>query len=102
VSLSEAFDTESILNNVDLSPQYGLLLAFDTEDAEFARGFEVGRLWSLLRENPDAEICEQAHAVNAEMLLRLAEAIGREVWTEDVDEAWVLATFSPRDAVDST
>jgi hypothetical protein len=72
---------------------HDLLLSFDTADAEFARGFEVGRLWALLRESDD-EVIEQVHAVNAEMLLRLAESTGRTVSTEDIDDTWLTATFS--------
>jgi hypothetical protein len=78
-----------------------LLLPFDTPDAEFARGFECGRLWALLRADPDAEIAEYVHAVNAEMLLRLGEATDRAVRTEDVDETWVLATFDASVSVES-
>lgn len=29
---------------------YALLLPFDTEGPEFARGFEAGRLWALMRD----------------------------------------------------
>ena len=51
---------------------------------EFARGFECGRLWALLRAEPDEEVEEYVHAENAEMLLRMAEATERHVQTEDV------------------
>jgi hypothetical protein len=69
------------------------LLPFDTDDAEFARGFEAGRLWALLRERED-EVVETVHAVNAEMILRLGEATGRRVQAVDLDENWIEATFS--------
>lgn len=85
-------------------PQSGhsLLLAFDTDDAQFARGFEVGRLWALLRATPDDEpVMEVAHARNAEMLMRLAEATGRGVSAELHDDVWLTATFTPVDAVGS-
>lgn len=78
-----------------------LLLPFDTQDPQFARGFECGRVWAILRADPDAEFSEYVHAANLEMLLRMAEAAGRMVRTEDVDEMWVLATFTPADAIDS-
>ena len=71
-----------------------LLLAFDTDGEEFVRGFEVGRLWMMLREFPDMEVEETLHASNAEMLLRLAEATKRHVRTRDLDPTWVTATFS--------
>jgi hypothetical protein len=79
-----------------------LLLSFDTADAEFARGFEIGRLWAMLRADPDEELSECVHAANAEMLLRLAEATGRSVRTDDIDDTWLVATFAPVLAVDST
>lgn len=72
---------------------HSLLLGFDTADAEFARGFELGRLWALLRLG-DGALEETVHASNAEMLLRLAEATDRTVRTDDVDETWLVAHFS--------
>jgi hypothetical protein len=78
-----------------------LLLPFDSADPEFARGFECGRLWALLRAEPDAEVEEYVHAANAEMLLRMAEATDRHVQTEDVDDVWVIATFTAAVPVDS-
>jgi hypothetical protein len=78
-----------------------LLLEFDNPDPQFALGFECGRIWALLRGDPGAELSEYVHVTNLEMLLRLAEATGRTVRTEDVDETWVLATFAPALAVES-
>jgi hypothetical protein len=69
------------------------LLPFDTDDAEFARGFETGRLWSLLRGTED-EVIETVHAANAEMVLRLGEATGRHVQAVELDENWIEATFA--------
>jgi hypothetical protein len=75
------------------SAGHACLLKFDTEDAEFARGFEAGRLWALLR-GTDDQVVEAVHAANAEMILRLAEATGRQVQAVDLDENWIEATFS--------
>jgi hypothetical protein len=72
------------------------LLPFDTDDAEFARGFETGRLWALLREADD-EVVETVHAANAEMILRLGEATGRHVQAVDLDENWIEVTFAEVD-----
>jgi hypothetical protein len=49
-------------------------LCFDTDDPEFRRGFEMGMLWERL----DAEGCAHmaVSAANAEMVLRVAKAIG--------------------------
>jgi hypothetical protein len=78
---------------------HACLLPFDTDDVEFARGFETGRLWALLRETEE-EVVETVHAANAEMILRLAEATGRHVQAVELDEDWIEATFSEAD-VDS-
>lgn len=74
------------------------LLAFDTDDGEFARGFEAGRLWALLRTTED-EVVATVHASNAEMILRLSEATGRHVQAVDLDETWIEATFAEVDGV---
>jgi hypothetical protein len=78
------------------SAGHACLLPFDTEDAEFARGFEAGRLWALLRTTDD-EVVETVHAVNAEMILRLGEATGRHVRAVDLDDNWIEATFAEVD-----
>jgi hypothetical protein len=70
------------------------LLKFDTDDAEFARGFEAGRLWALLRSD-DHEVSECIHAPNVELAMRLAEATGRTVTATELGHDWLEATFSP-------
>jgi hypothetical protein len=45
------------------SAGHACLLKFDTEDAEFARGFEAGRLWALLRATDD-QVVEAVQAAN--------------------------------------
>lgn len=74
---------------------HALLLRFDTDSAEFVRGFETGRLWALLRATPDEPVEEYAHATSSEMLLRLAEATGRHVESEELGSEWLLVRFSP-------
>lgn len=71
----------------------GLLLAFDHDDEEFSRGFELGRVWAILRASDDNFDCEM-HAANAEMILRIAEATDRQVRTEELGSGWVTAYFS--------
>lgn len=78
------------------SAGHACLLPFDTDDTEFARGFEAGRLWALLQTTDD-EIVETVHASNAEMILRLAEATDRQVQAVDLDEHWIEVTFSEVD-----
>ena len=78
---------------------HACLLPFDTDDAEFARGFEAGRLWALLRSEEDVEIAECIHASNAEMAMRLAEGTGRTVNAVDLGNDWLEATFSTSECV---
>ncbi len=68
------------------------LLAFDTDDKEFARGFEAGRLWALARSEAD-ELEETIRTTNSEMMLRIAEATGRPFSGESVGETWLLVRF---------
>jgi hypothetical protein len=75
---------------------YACALRFDTDRDAFARGFEAGRLWALLRERPHEEVEELTHGSNAEMVLRMAEALGRAVRSEDLDETWMIVHFLPR------
>jgi hypothetical protein len=75
---------------------HACLLPFDTDDAEFARGFETGRLWALLN-STDEEVVETVHAANAEMILRLGEATGRHVRSVELDENWIEVTFTEVD-----
>jgi hypothetical protein len=70
------------------------LLAFDTDSADFIRGFEIGALWVLLAERGDAEVEEYVHASNAEMIMRLAEASYRHVSSEELGNDWLLVRFS--------
>ena len=83
------------------SGEYELLLQFDTDDEAFAKGFEIGRLWTALEHDPDAELEAVAHASNAEMLLRVAEAHGRRITTVDLDDHWLSATFTARNPLQS-
>lgn len=71
------------------------VLPFDTDEAEFARGFEAGRVWALLCTNPDAEVEEIVHASNAEMFLRMAERAKRSVTAEEQGDDWMVVRFSP-------
>lgn len=64
------------------------ILAFDTDDPEFTRGFEAGRLWEQVK--ADAAPFEQTiHASNAEMAMRICEAQERDFRADILDEHWV-------------
>jgi hypothetical protein len=65
---------------------FSLELEFDTNSAEFVRGVEIGRLWEQIK---DPEQFEQTiHSSNIEMVMRIAEATGREMRVEDIDDNW--------------
>ena len=72
---------------------YNCALAFDVSNADFVRGVEVGRVWEILKyvEEPVEEV---VHASNAEMMLRIAEATGRSVRSEELDDTWLVVIFS--------
>lgn len=67
---------------------YGLILAFDTDDPEFARGFEAGRLWERVKAD-QTDWSQMIHAVNAEMVMRMCEAESRTFRAEEVNEEFV-------------
>ena len=59
-------------------------LRFDTDDPEFARGFEIGILWERLN---SLGSCHMAiHASNAEMVMRVAKATGCEFFGQEIDD----------------
>ncbi len=70
---------------------HSLVVAFDTSTPDFVRGVEVGRLWEQLKS--DEPVQQEVHASNAEMLLRMAEATGRSLKADDLDDTWLLASF---------
>jgi hypothetical protein len=71
---------------------YSLVLAFDTSDAEFCRGFEAGRIWQMLK-NEDSVDAELVHGANAEMLLRMSEATRRPIAGAVLDDTWIEVSF---------
>ncbi len=74
---------------------YACLVPFDSPEAEFARGFEAGRIWALARSAPSEPIEELVHASNAEMMLRIGEATGRVVRARLEDDIWITVEFEP-------
>lgn len=71
---------------------FKLLVAFDTDTAEFSRGFEAGRVWALLRSTREP-VEAIVHAWNAEMMLRMAEATDRPVNSADLNDDWISVHF---------
>ena len=75
---------------------HSLALAFDTDDPEFCRGVELGKLYETLRLRPGECIEQTIHATNAEMALRLGESLGREVTGRELDDHWLAVTYEPQ------
>lgn len=73
---------------------YEPVLPFDTDDPIFAKGFEAGMTWAHLSED-DEGMTTMVHISNAEMMLRMAEAQGREVYSEEHDDTWATVHFGP-------
>jgi hypothetical protein len=70
-----------------------LALAFDTDDPEFARGVEIGLLFA--RASTEREAFEETvHVANAEMVLRIADAVGRPVVSTELAATWMAVRFT--------
>jgi hypothetical protein len=66
---------------------FGLVLPFDSDDPEFCRGVEAGRLWEQLNAGEPVE--QTIHATNAEMAIRMCETLDREFSAAELDETWI-------------
>jgi hypothetical protein len=71
---------------------HALLMPFDTDDPEFARGFEAGHVWTMLQHTQEREFT--IHWRNAETMLRIAEALELTVVATPLDDAWTSVVFS--------
>lgn len=77
-----------------------LLMAFDSDDPEFTRGFECGQLWAALSLRP-AEHFATLHSTNFEMARRCAKHYNYVLEAMSEDNTWISATFTPADAPDT-
>lgn len=73
---------------------YGLILAFDTDEPEFTRGFSLGMLWQKLEHDPrgvEATLTVEC----AEMVMRIAEAKGLPFTAEPAGDSgeWLWVTI---------
>lgn len=66
---------------------FSLALEFDTDHPEFARGVEAGRLWEQLKSGEAVQ--QTIHATNAEMAIRMCEALDRAFRAETLDATWI-------------
>lgn len=72
---------------------YSLILSFDTDEPEFARGVEVGMLHSTLSSTPQLPFSVTIHATNAEMVMRLATAHRLFVKSRELSEDFLEVIF---------
>lgn len=69
---------------------WSLILGFDSDDEEFVRGFEAGRIWTLMEESPEKLPGLIFHATNVEMIMRMLEAKELKLKAEFTsDETWM-------------
>lgn len=79
------------MSDMNSSGDLILVLAFDTDNPEFTRGFEAGMLWGrMIHEH---EIDQTVHAANTEMVIRMAEVYGWTFTGEVVDEDWLRVSL---------
>lgn len=73
---------------------FKLVLAFDSEEPEFSRGFECGVIWGRMLSDAGA-FAHTIHAVNAEMAIRMAEARHRDFSARDYpgNHGWVTMHY---------
>jgi hypothetical protein len=76
----------------DGSRSYGLLLAFDSDDPEFARGVEIGILFERLERDGCLDH-QTVTAANAEMVIRLAEAKGLPFRADALGDGWLSVSI---------
>jgi hypothetical protein len=82
--------------------RYELIVAFDSDDVEFTRGFEAGRVYATLKERRETCIEFQVHGTNAVMMERIAKATGYIIdalddeGTEEGETEWLTLRFIRR------
>jgi hypothetical protein len=73
---------------------FEVVLPFDTDEPEFVRGFEAGRLWELLKHGGEINgtLDGQAfHSSNVEMVLRMLDAHDARMTAEFTDDPeWMI------------
>lgn len=78
---------------------YELDLAFDSDEAEFCRGFEAADVYrsaQLFAANqiPGPTLTQTVHATNAEMMLRIADRLSLIIRSEELGDGWLFVTFA--------
>ena len=74
------------------SERFDLVLPFDRDIPEFARGVEIGMLYERLRSDR-RPVVALVHESNVEMIFRLAETMNAPVQAEDAGGEWLTVEF---------
>lgn len=75
-------------------PGYQLVLAFDSDDPEFTRGFEAGRVYEALKPHTASQHEFQVHDTNLMMMERIAQATGYAMAVvNEPCEGWAVVRF---------
>lgn len=90
------------MNEDEEGVSYHLLLPFDTDNPEFARGWEAGRMYEQVRSWADDtagyRLQIQAHWSNAEIAMRIGGLDSLTVSVEQIDDDWAVFYFERADA----
>jgi hypothetical protein len=75
---------------------YELIFSFPDQSDSFARGFEAGMIWEMMKA-PVTHFSMAVHTANEEVIRRQAEAADKEVTFEPTDyEGWLDMTVFDR------
>lgn len=76
---------------------WNLVLEFDTDDAEFCRGVQVGAMYVGARDLESGEyLVYSVSAGNVEMTMRIAAATDCDFSAETLDDEWLSVTLTKR------
>ena len=81
----------------DLNDNYELVLSFDSDDPQFARGFEAGKIYAELKLDSFAyqeSLTVTVHHENTEMMMRIAEALNLSFSATELDEGFTSVSFT--------
>lgn len=73
---------------------FSLYLQFDSDDPEFTRGWEGGKLFERMHWDPEP-IDQTIHNTNTEMVMRMCEKLGREFRATELDDTWTEVHIGP-------
>jgi hypothetical protein len=72
---------------------YEKILDYDSDDDEFVRGFEAGRIYDRARHGNESSFDEIVHTGNLAMMGRIADATNRSLRSKFIDRYWTHVFF---------